>query len=317
MKRIIAILSAFSLLLLLSFPRTIIAASGYDCEAGHVDNGDGTCTASFDVPSEDGFIDYEIERSRYSRFNTAQDIYFGYFTTMIMTNHRRRGYAEWDISSIPDNVEIESVSVLYEGVVNGDDSSYITLLGQNRPSSLNDERLFSEISGMTGTANNVVLWNYQVGSSNVDLGDNGITSMENSLEGDFFALGFQNSEETIQEYDMISASEKEDAAPKPTLEVVYRAEAFDDSDEDEEDSSEDVEDTNSSDQDGNLLGVDNENSDSDRILAATDELPETGNHLISNFFKVGFGLSVLMLGFWKFRKAVEAGKVPWKFVSLK
>lgn len=188
-----------------------ISAQTYTCGTGHTDNGDGTCTALFSDPTLDGFT-YE------NTMDTASNwIAFGRNDT-----NRGRGFAEWDISSIPSDASISNVDFLYHGSADGSNDSRIVAILNNRPSTTDPgspSSLYSEIGAASAYLNP---WNPVVAANqSVTLGSSANNDLESQLSEGWFAIGFHNSEIADLELDWVYAEEYSSVNPSPSLEVTY------------------------------------------------------------------------------------------------
>ncbi|MBN2015469.1 hypothetical protein JW766_01420 [Candidatus Dojkabacteria bacterium] len=197
-------------------PITVIHASS-GC-GSHIDNGDGTCTAVFDNPSEDATIEnldgLTFTKETSTEYLTTGIIYF------IEGYQIDRAYAEWDISSIPDGVTIIDTLFRYHGQTDGDDNSQIISLMNYQPTTRPAQDLYDDIETEPAYLS---LWNPVVApNQEVDLGTDADNDVQSQLANDWFALGFLNEESTQAEYDEIRSEDNTgNPTPPPTLVVTY------------------------------------------------------------------------------------------------
>ncbi|MEM4245651.1 MAG: hypothetical protein QXR60_05625 [Candidatus Nanoarchaeia archaeon] len=185
----------------------------YECGAGHVDNGDGTCTATLNNPTEDGYIRYDVLRDRTIKYSASELIYIGVSFDVY------RGYVEWEISSIPDSSIINNVVFRYHGASNNIDCHIHEMVG-TRPSTSGAQAIYNEAAEGTVYADEngfpVVGTNKQI-----NLGANACTDLQSLLGSNWFAIGIQSDSEVTSAVSQIYSEEYSSASPKPILVVTY------------------------------------------------------------------------------------------------
>jgi len=176
-------------------------------------------TLTFDDPTEDGHIEYYVNDETYTRYADSTQIAIGsglageYLWTY-------RGYAEWNVSSIPDSAIITDTVFKYHGVYNPFGiSCRVTDMKEARPSTSGDEAIYNEVGLEPYYVDPE--WFPQAGSNKqVDLGSTADSDLESQLASDWFAIGLQSDNEGSFTHSSIY-SEESSADPKPTLYVVY------------------------------------------------------------------------------------------------
>ncbi len=188
------------------------------CVSGHVDNGDGTCTATYSTPTEDGFIDGSW--NNWNRDNTANEI-----SWMNYSGHDRVGYIEWDISDLSSIRQINEAIFNYHGKNDNAIIGNITRLQTNQPSMTansisQNQALFNEIMN---SLEYVSSWNPIVDiNQSINLGKNASDDIFTNLvnQDHYFAIGL-NYDTVGGMLDSIYSQEYISATPEPTLEITY------------------------------------------------------------------------------------------------
>lgn len=196
-------------------PHSKIQAYVYNCGT-HVDNGNGTCTATLDDPYEDGNV-YLFMGSP-SKDTTALEVMTRYTNGPGFS----RGYVEWDTSEIPDNSTIEEVFLLYYGTSNDPSTSMIVQLSTHRPSYRTAAALLDDFTN--STVDYVNPWEPALGSPDTgqDLGTQAAADIENQLNDDWFAIGFDmDLPWTIDHTDSIDSEDYSKSLQPPALEITY------------------------------------------------------------------------------------------------
>jgi len=177
----------------------------------HIDNEDGTCTAIFDDPVEDGYILLnESLAPNFFRHNEEK---------VIMAHSFARGYAEWDISSIPDTATILKPFFGYHSLFKDGVSDVREMSG--RPSVDVNKIVYTDagdgivyVSGLTGFPEDSGE-NYTV-----NLGLDAREKLISQLSEGWFAMGFSVTDLNTS----IGITSKEGSTPNmqaPTLVVNY------------------------------------------------------------------------------------------------
>jgi hypothetical protein len=181
-----------------------------NCVSGHVDNGDGTCTAAYSNPTEDGIVD-----PLYSKDTTTNSIEWYAYNLSIQV-----GYIEWDITDLQQIRNILSVALKYHGATDdGDTVGNITAL-TSQPSISSGNTIYAAINSGDVYINN---WNPTVNTNQtISLGSEAITHLySNILNNDYwFATGFLPTSPAFTP-DSIYSEEYSSATPAPTLEITY------------------------------------------------------------------------------------------------
>ncbi len=169
-------------------------------------------TSTFNDPTEDGYID-----DTYTRTNTSTSITFYNVAGSV-----RRGYVEWDISSIPDDATIDDVDFNYHGyvAVNSQHEGQIYPM-ELRPSVSGNEDVWNDIAN--GTKYYGANGFPEIGTGKtVDLGSSADSDVQSHLALDWFAIGLKGEDEVTQGRTKRFYSEDfASANPKPTLQVTY------------------------------------------------------------------------------------------------
>ncbi|MBN1281174.1 MAG: hypothetical protein JXA00_05950 [Candidatus Thermoplasmatota archaeon] len=178
-----------------------------ECGDGHIDNGDGTCTATFDNPTEDGTIAFSLLEMNWEKITGENTIDF------MSGAMPRCGFIEWNISSIPDGATIEDAIFYYHGNTNTGDNEIYQLLVQ--PSASTGDEIYGGIDTLYTDDENfpVVGPNQQI-----DVGADAESDIQNQLNDGWFAILISGAGGVPSK---IYAEEYGDANPKPTLEVTY------------------------------------------------------------------------------------------------
>ena len=167
-----------------------------------------------DNPTEDGYIDSTI-----TRFSGSASIFIVNYTGDSVLY---RGYAEWDISAIPDNATILDVIFRYYGTMNHPNNCDIMSM-ETQPSTAPDASLWDDVGNgtayllnnpdfTTSGVHNVTVWDT---APDLDL--------QAALINNWFAFGFKQNDETLQVASKggIWAEEKGWANCEPTLFIEY------------------------------------------------------------------------------------------------
>ncbi|GAI76025.1 unnamed protein product, partial [marine sediment metagenome] len=145
-------------------------------------------TVTLSDPTEAGRIHWIFEPSSYSRGGVP---YMGWYGT-----YAYRGYAEWDISSIPDSATILDTVFKYHGLRHdaNSDCHIHEMLGcqpSEQPSTnIGNEAVWDEIGEGTVYVDPA---GFPVVATNqeVDLGTTADSHLQSQLANDWFAIGFQ------------------------------------------------------------------------------------------------------------------------------
>lgn len=137
----------------------------------------------------------------------------------------RRSYVEWDISSIPDTATITDVIYLYHGKVEGPIPGRIVALTV-QPSVVSNATLYNAIGS---DPSYIATWNPTVGTGkSQDLGTEADEDLESALASNWFAIGFQSSdEETEYGSGVLSAvydEHYESVSPPSSLQITWTVE---------------------------------------------------------------------------------------------
>ena len=174
-------------------------------------------TATLNDPTEDGTA--YLYLGSYSK--GAQDIYMGKGTfTDHLGSHGdaiRRGYVEWDTSSIPDGATITDTVFKYHGGSHTVDCHIHAIA--NRPSTSSAQTVYDDCSDGTVYAD-VAGFPVTDANQQIDLGATADSDLQASLSTDWFAIGIQADSESGGT-SIIYAEEYASANPKPTLYVEY------------------------------------------------------------------------------------------------
>jgi hypothetical protein len=184
-----------------------------DCITGHTDNGDGTCTATYNSPTEDGHInDSWIRNSTSNTINWQNDTF------------EQIGYIEWDISELVSIREIETVSLNYHGYENNSVSADIKPIFTYQPSitgdnSTGNQNIFNEITTNQSYVSN---WDPTASTNQtITLGNDATSDLYNQIitGQDWFAIGFDPASSGTS--DSIYSQDYTTPTPPPTLEIIY------------------------------------------------------------------------------------------------
>ncbi len=186
----------------------------YDC-GSHTDNGNGTCTVEITDINVDGEIQHLFDM--YNRRLTDNWLEFQRSNTVYY-----RSFVEWDVSDVPDGVDVSDVTLEYECNDEGADDSRIVSLNDTRPSTATNQGLYEDIGVADHSKWYVNPWNPTVGTQQTqDLGSTAESDLEDQLGGDWFAIGFKNEEVTSNDGDYIDSENAINPDPAPTLVVTY------------------------------------------------------------------------------------------------
>jgi len=210
----------------LVFIRNNANAVLYSCSTGHIDNGDGTCTANLISPVLDQSVRDYVDMMYMHHYSRIDDdfLIFGNGISAGFTSIYFVSFVEWDLSSISDNSKIINSNFLYESIV--DDDSINTQLSRItlRPSLVADEDLSVLFSNIKSGTTYISSWNPPVGQSLItDLGSLADNDIQNSLVNNWFALGLSYGAPGFDmvNNDSIYSSNYASAVPVPTLQITY------------------------------------------------------------------------------------------------
>lgn len=182
-------------------------------------------TATLNNPTIDGYIEFDEDvPGTYVRYASAPEILMDYDAG---TNKITRGFVEWDVSSIPDGSDVTDTVFKYDGKYHeeAEDAHIHEMLGV-QPSDEPDNNagnlaIYNE-AGQGTVYYDVAGFPVVAAAQSADLGAAADTDLENSLAGDWFAIGFQADDESADSHFMGVASEEQGGVnPPPTLYVVY------------------------------------------------------------------------------------------------
>ncbi len=185
------------------------------CGAGHTDNGDGTCTATFSIATKIGTVGKSSSGGYLSQGNTLW-FFLGDPSPPVYTY---RAYAEWNISSIPAGSTINQTLFKYHGSLHVN-TGMIKELKTVRPSGGGFAGTLYAAIGSELLYANPASFPIVGPNQSIDLGNAAKTTLQNTqLPLGWFAIGFQSSDETVNADGPVIAVSW--ATPKPTLEVNY------------------------------------------------------------------------------------------------
>ena len=128
-----------------------------------------------------------------------------------------RGYAKFDISSIPDTATIDELYLYYDGSSNNTDCNLrlFSLTGI-----LDAEDIYDEI---TATADHANVTGFPVVGNNqsCEINSAGRTVLQNALDEQYIGLGMLLDDETTDENYSVVSGNVSYACPKPTLYIGY------------------------------------------------------------------------------------------------
>ncbi|MBI2452509.1 hypothetical protein HYV50_05570 [Candidatus Pacearchaeota archaeon] len=189
-----------------------IGGEGNLCPNGHIRNDDGTCGVEINNVIEDGDIVSALtSASGYVRNNTNQEIKVGN-----IVGKTYKGYIEWNLSDIPENVSIENIKIrIYaNGVVEGSKIKIYSLKNA-RPLTSPNNQLFNEMK----ESNKYGSYSINSGKNEVDITKKESTEDINnllSLNEKWFAIGLGVDEES----NIININSEESNNP-PVLIFTY------------------------------------------------------------------------------------------------
>ncbi len=177
-------------------------------------------TVSLNNPTVDGFV-YQYG----DYFRNEDDSYLKIGRPYIFSTYvYARAYLEWDISSIPNDATIISVTLKYHGNKREIDSHIHEMLGVRPSTEPNDSggnwNLWVEMG--QGTVYADLVGFPEVGTNKeINLGATAVSHLQSQLDDDWFAIGIQSDDESDQYADSAIYSEDYASNPDPTLYVVY------------------------------------------------------------------------------------------------
>ena len=183
------------------------------------------------LPVDDGYITYMSKYELYSRANDSD--FVSVMLDWVDGAHAcRRGYIEWDLSSIPDIAKIVKVEFRYHMErIAIYDKGFIYAMN-NQPSAQPDNNtgnkaIFDDAAIGTAYVSNSDIIPEDGESNNVGGVDGPAWSvdpksdLEAALMRNWFAFGLKTSEETLYDEDSVYSKKWQYANPKPTLYVEY------------------------------------------------------------------------------------------------
>lgn len=189
--------------------------SASECPESHTTNPDGTCTAVFGDPTVDGYV-ISFSGTTYYKDTSAQYLSIGYNSIYMIST--TRSFVEWDISSIPDDAKINSVSFRYHGSQHTNGCHIRDM--STRPSTGGTGTIYNDMGTGDIYADPA---GFPVAAANQDVGLNeqAVSDLQDQLPSDWFAIGMRADNEGYSGWNWI-LSENTGATPKPTLVVNYR-----------------------------------------------------------------------------------------------
>lgn len=173
------------------------------------------------LPAEDGYV--SKQGTSYGRTKTGYYISFYRTTPAKSSSIYRRGYVEFDISSIPDNAVIDSVVLYYFGYRRVDTYTRYIRPMAFRPSISSDQTVYNDVGDGTPYYS---AQGFPELVSGAAVGDwlhpwsvDPKTDLQARLVDDWFAFGFQGVESSDDKYADIYSIEY--CINLPLLEVHY------------------------------------------------------------------------------------------------
>ncbi|MCD6162313.1 MAG: hypothetical protein J7K40_07860, partial [candidate division Zixibacteria bacterium] len=169
--------------------------------------------------SYDGFVIKQMDSSYPLDFSSSF-ISIGKIND-IMTD-KAKGFAEFDISTIPKNANITNITFRYNGRIHNMDCNISNMTIQ--PSNSSGEIIFNNIGSYEDYFNNS---DFPVIGTNqsINLGLCAINDLQLAInESNWFSIGFYT-DSSISPPSIINASENIDATPPPTLTIEYQVPA--------------------------------------------------------------------------------------------
>jgi hypothetical protein len=135
------------------------------------------------------------------------------------STYYQRGFAQFNISSMPTWAMISYCSFKYHGFTSSARTTLIRSL-QNSVTGQGAQTIWTYITDATTM---ISVANFPVVATNqeISLGATGISELQNKLTGGWFGLGFKDSTETTTSGRVIYSSVNASANPKPTLYIEY------------------------------------------------------------------------------------------------
>ena len=190
---------------------TITVGEPFECGNGHIDNGNGTCTAIFYDPHEDGNV---FDDGGFQKDTT--DIYLNMGKRVGTNWIVHRSYVEWDISSIPDTATITDTKFIYSGGYQTNSEIWDMPI---RPSISDPESTFNQIG--VGTEYDTPNAFPSLGGPDVDLGASADNDLQGQISSGWFAIGFKSWNEDAGSGSWVDSEESPEADPIPTLVITY------------------------------------------------------------------------------------------------
>ncbi|MFH1543365.1 MAG: hypothetical protein ABIE03_02415 [Patescibacteria group bacterium] len=195
------------------------------CPAGAVDNHDSTCTTAISDSVEAGTIAYGwsgFDEADYVRYisDPVSEVSFGYAWALHF-DWLYRGYIQWDVTSIPESVEVTNIELVYEGLLDGPEVSHIQSLLTGQPNIISNQTLYD---GIATSQDYVYPWTPVIDTNQTqDLGALAVSDIESQLSSGWFAIAFTSDNTGAGNFPGGSASIDylQSNSPDPTLNVTY------------------------------------------------------------------------------------------------
>lgn len=193
------------------------------CDASHIDNGDGTCTAIFNVPLQAGWVQGDASCS------TGDE---GIFTTEVRVDRSKspylgcqRGFVEFDISTMPNSATVLDTVFKFEvnTIQNGGRQCDIWSM-EYQPSTRSAVQITTYIADGTEYINNNNFCNNAVAQNlSIDLTSLADADIQTAIDAnqDWFAIGIKMDDESVPGSGLGSKITSGGGTPDPTLEIRY------------------------------------------------------------------------------------------------
>jgi len=170
-------------------------------------------TFTNDDPTEDGYVEYDGGEYTFTKVIDTDYLRMGESSPLFWY-----GYIEWDISGIPDGVDVSDSDFYYHGQRYEEPTQIFAM--EHKPSTSAASTVFNDASNGTCYFDRI---DFPVVGENqhLDLGGTVDADIENQLTVDWFAIGFSNWQWVSGDNNHIYCKEYASATPPPKLVVTY------------------------------------------------------------------------------------------------